>query len=157
MQQLIGPQRPVVKYAGILSWLLNQLVISNRESTYHSQLSLHIRTFLCPGQVLYQHITDPNQLPQQVSGCACYSTQLGSTLLCAAKPIYWHPVVVKESTAFITGIKQREWTAPAQKTQTQSSPSDSAETNLTSIHENTGLIPGLTHWVKDLALQWAVA
>ena len=35
----------------------------------------------------------------------------------------------------------------------ESSCCGSAETNLTSIHEAVGLIPGLAEWVDDLAFQ----
>ena len=34
------------------------------------------------------------------------------------------------------------------------SPCGSAETNLISIHEDVGLVPGLDQWVKDLVLLW---
>ena len=45
---------------------------------------------------------------------------------------------------------------PVQKHRCCSSHCGSEVTNLTSSHKDTGLIPGLTQWVKDLLWQWAV-
>ena len=43
-----------------------------------------------------------------------------------------------------------------EKYQEGSSHCGSAVTNPVSIHEDLGLIPGLTQWVKDLVSLWAV-
>ena len=45
---------------------------------------------------------------------------------------------------------------PCQNVETGSSHGGSAVVNQTGIHEETGSIPGLAQWVKDLALPWAV-
>ena len=50
-----------------------------------------------------------------------------------------------KKTNVLLNIKMNKW----------SSHHGSVQTNLTSIHEDEGLIPGLSQWVKDLVLPWA--
>ena len=52
------------------------------------------------------------------AGRPCYQTKLGSTHLCAVKPVYCHQVVVKGSSVFIASAKKEERAAHAQKTRT---------------------------------------
>ena len=58
-------------------------------------------------------------------------------------------VAVEESVAHLVRFQQQQ---SLRKVILGSSHHGSAEKSLTSIHEDTGSTPGLSQWVKDLAL-----
>ena len=60
---------------------------------------------------------------------------------------------MRRATNVIKGLTESLFgESPPIKRAVQSSHRGSAETNLTSIHEVAGSIPGLAQWVKGLAL-----
>ena len=62
----------------------------------------------------------------------------------------WGPAL--EAGAASLGLSPPNLPPPIKKNGFWSSHYGSEVTNLTSIHEDLGLIPGLTQWVKELAL-----
>ena len=65
------------------------------------------------------------------------------------RPLAWEPSYA-EGVALKSNKKKKKTENKEQKT--KSSHCGSAEMNPSSIHEDVGWSPGLTEWVKDLAL-----
>ena len=65
----------------------------------------------------------------------------------------WILLPIKELSMYLKCLL-RLCIAWIKNSQDWSSHCGSAETNLTSVHENAGSVPGLAWWVKDLALLW---
>ena len=79
-----------------------------------------------------------------------------SSKQCSVDHFYGQNKVMPERISPQTAVEQEFNVCMCVKLCVGSPHHGSAERNLTSSHEDTGLIPGLTHGVKDLALPGAV-
>ena len=94
-------------------------------------------------------------LPFSVCMLICLSP-LEFKLLEKRVPCLWLSMVLPAPCTALAHGSLKWWTVIIVESYRRSSRCGSAVMNPTGTHEHVGLIPGLTQWVKNLALLWAV-
>ena len=75
----------------------------------------------------------------------CFTQSTNSNVSLIQKYPHRH---IQNNIELLFNYLRYPWPRKVDTKLTRSSHHDSVETNLTSIHEDTGLIPGLTQWVR---------